>query len=378
MGSPPLILRWDLDKTYLATEFESLRSLMKIPFETAAEKRNIPGARSLIRAIQAEAREDGRALQTYFITASPPQLRGPIEEKLTNDGIDWHGIVYKDQVRDLLRGRFRELRQHVGYKLGALLEQRREIGASDAQEWLFGDDWEQDALAYSLYADLMAGLVSEDEARAVLFATRVEPIGPLLRRAAELRRPSPPVRRILIHRARGISLAHLRAFGPRLVATDSYLQTAAVLHVDGLLSEAGIGLVAEDLKSHTGWSGDRVRAEMLDLGHRGITSEIDALRLADRVSSGGPMLLPSPVKAPATEVHPVQSASAGGRLRTWWKHKLDSFALRRAQRLGWSPPVPPSLPTTPHRVPARYATILIRILAEKPTSRPRRKRKRKR
>ena len=38
---PPLarvVYRWDLDKTYLKSEFDSIRELVKIPFEKAKDK----------------------------------------------------------------------------------------------------------------------------------------------------------------------------------------------------------------------------------------------------------------------------------------------------------------------------------------------------
>ena len=39
------IYRWDLDKTYLATEFDTFRQLVRTAFQKAHEKKAIPGAR---------------------------------------------------------------------------------------------------------------------------------------------------------------------------------------------------------------------------------------------------------------------------------------------------------------------------------------------
>jgi len=55
-----------------------------------------------------------------------------------------------------VRGRFRNLREQVGYKLTELLAGRRDTPVT-ADEILFGDDWESDPLIYSLYADVVAG-----------------------------------------------------------------------------------------------------------------------------------------------------------------------------------------------------------------------------
>ena len=45
-GAPPPrhTFRWDLDKTYLRTEFDSLRDLAKSAIETASDKQAYPGA----------------------------------------------------------------------------------------------------------------------------------------------------------------------------------------------------------------------------------------------------------------------------------------------------------------------------------------------
>ena len=37
---------WDIDKTYLVSEFDSFKGLLSIPFEFAIDKRNIAGTRS--------------------------------------------------------------------------------------------------------------------------------------------------------------------------------------------------------------------------------------------------------------------------------------------------------------------------------------------
>ena len=46
------IFYWDIDKTYLATDFRSLRGLLTIPLEMAIDKRAIAGADTLLRALR--------------------------------------------------------------------------------------------------------------------------------------------------------------------------------------------------------------------------------------------------------------------------------------------------------------------------------------
>jgi phosphatidate phosphatase APP1 len=91
----------------------------------------------------------------YFISASPPQIGRAVRRKLEIDGIVHDGIIFKDQLQRLMRGKFRHLREHVGYKLTELLKARRSEPPG-AREYLFGDDWESDPLIYSLYADVVA------------------------------------------------------------------------------------------------------------------------------------------------------------------------------------------------------------------------------
>ena len=69
-----------------------------------------------------------------------------------------------------MRGRWRSLREHLGYKLGELLESRK-TGPAARREVLFGDDWESDPLIYSMYADILAGRLGWDDRR---LATEIE------------------------------------------------------------------------------------------------------------------------------------------------------------------------------------------------------------
>ena len=48
-GPTPCIFRWDLDKTYLQTDFDSVRALLRTAFEGAEAKRTVPGAATLLR-----------------------------------------------------------------------------------------------------------------------------------------------------------------------------------------------------------------------------------------------------------------------------------------------------------------------------------------
>src|SRR4029077_3442334 len=93
-----------------------------------------------------------------FISGSPRQMRKVLEQKLELDGVQFDEFILKPNMSNLFRGRFRAIREQVGYKLPALLAGR--LGVEGAvPETLFGDDAEGDAFIYSLYADIVSGKV---------------------------------------------------------------------------------------------------------------------------------------------------------------------------------------------------------------------------
>jgi hypothetical protein len=51
-------------------------------------------------------------------------MRAVLTEKLKLDGVEFDELVLKDNLRNLVRGRFKALRGQVGYKLPVLLESR--------------------------------------------------------------------------------------------------------------------------------------------------------------------------------------------------------------------------------------------------------------
>ncbi|OFV87913.1 MAG: hypothetical protein A3J75_03135 [Acidobacteria bacterium RBG_16_68_9] len=275
----PAVFRWDLDKTYLKSEFDSLRELVRIPFEKAEDKIAAPGVVALIRALRESALASGRDPRTYFISASPPQIGRAIREKLDLDGIVYDGIVFKDQLQRLIRGKFRHLREQVGFKLTELLKARLRDAAA-AQECLFGDDWESDPLIYSLYADVLAGRVSEDELGEVLQAIRVDP--PLVREACALAgrvERAEAVTCIFIALERRTPLARFRCFGSRLIPTFNYFQTAACLYDQGVLDRAGVAAVARSLVTESAYSKRRLANSLADLQRRGHLREASASAL---------------------------------------------------------------------------------------------------
>src|SRR4051812_48150021 len=144
--TPRHIARWDLDKTYLRTEFETVRDIVKTALERADEKRTNPGASTLLREMVRAG------ISVHILSGSPEQMRRRLEDKLRLDGIAWDSFTLKPNLQNVLRLRFRAVRDQLGYKLPALLQARATITDEDAtgrRETLFGDDAEADAFVYS-------------------------------------------------------------------------------------------------------------------------------------------------------------------------------------------------------------------------------------
>ena len=153
---------WDIDKTYLSTHFSSLQGLSRIPLEFAVDKQAIAGMPEVLRGIRRGPGPGYGCVPLYFITASPPQLRGVLEHKMLLDGVEFDGITFKNWWQIVKQGRPKRFLDQVGFKVCALLEgrQRRPL----ATEYLFGDDAESDADAFVLYATLLHGNLPERKA----------------------------------------------------------------------------------------------------------------------------------------------------------------------------------------------------------------------
>jgi len=263
-----IVYRWDLDKTYLRTEFDTLRDLVRTAFEPASRKRSYPGASTLLREIRAT---DPAAI--FILSGSPEQMRSVLEAKLRLDGIRWDGFTLKPSLRNLVRGKFRFLRDQLSYKLTALLRSRTNV-SPDTDEILFGDDAEGDAFIYSLYADIAAGRVSQELLMKVAEAAQVYPedIPQIVRIAARVPRGD-TVRRIFIHLERVSSTAGFRDFGRRVCAFYNYFQPALVLLEDGALDAQAVLRVGADLVVAHTFNPEVLVASFDDLNRRGYLSK---------------------------------------------------------------------------------------------------------
>jgi len=335
---PPLVCRWDLDKTYLRSEFETIRQLLRTAFERGEDKVDVPGVVELIKAIRDAADRRSQGCRTLFVSASPPQIGKAIRAKLDLDGVPYDGIVFKNQLQHLRPGKFRNLREHVGFKLVALLSGRLE-DPPETRELLFGDDWESDSLIYSLYADVVAGRLLGARLEGILRRVPVDAdiireIVPLAARAGG----ADAVERIFINLERRTPPAVFRLYGARVVPTFNYFQTALVLAAESYVDADDVGRVARSLIDRSGFTPRRLENSLADLVRRRLLDPDAASLLADPLREAG--VLP-----------------ASGIASRPWFQRMRNVVQRRRRRLV------SSIPRVTRATPLDYDAILDRLAA---------------
>jgi hypothetical protein len=265
------IARWDLDKTYLRTDFDTLRDLVRTALERPDQKRTNPGASTLLREMVRAG------ISVHILSGSPEQMRRRLEDKLRLDGIAWDSFTLKPNLANVLKLRFRAVRDQLGYKLPALLRARALVSANPPaeqkglrRETLFGDDAEADAFVYSLYADFLCGRVSEETLNEVLERGRIYPdvLESAMTSARAIERGD-IVERILIHLERQTPPDDFRAYGGRVVPFYNYLQAAFVAQEDGRLPADAVLRVAVELVVEHHFDGDALARSYRDLARRG-------------------------------------------------------------------------------------------------------------
>ena len=291
------VFRWDLDKTYLRSEFESWRDLLKSALESANDKQAYPGAPALLRALR---QTEGHRI--CIVSGSPKQMRQVLTAKLALDGIEHDEFVLKDNLRNLVRGRFRALRSQVPYKLPTLLESRVALNTTPP-ETLFGDDSEADAIIYCLYADLIAGKVSTSDLEAILNAARAydDEIARTMALAKKVIHQD-SVQRILIHLDLRSPTAGFAKFGPRVVPIYNYFQAAMILYADGMLTARQVLFVALDMFASPEYDLSTLANSLQDLIRRGRISADIARRLAEEASQASDALAGNPDLPPFEEI----------------------------------------------------------------------------
>ena len=280
------VARWDLDKTYLRTDFDTLPDLVRTAFERPDQKRAVPGATALLAALGKSG------ARIHILSGSPRQMRRRLEDKLRLDRVRWDELTLKPNLSNFLRLRLRALRDQLGYKLPALLSARLRdqagAGGSGPSEVLVGDDAEADAFVYSLYADICEGVVEAPELRKILKAGQVyaDQREECLAAFEQIRRGL-SVERILIHLDRQSPPSNFDAFRPRVVPFYNYLQAAFVLGEDGRLGGSAVLDVASVMMVRYGFDAEALGRSYLDLLRRGHARGRVSGLLKDGLATGG-------------------------------------------------------------------------------------------
>jgi hypothetical protein len=294
---------WDIDKTYLSTRFSSMKGLSRIPLEFAVDKRAIAGMPEVLRGIRRGPGPGYSCAPLYFVTASPPQLRGVLEHKMLLDGVEFDGITFKDWWRILKQGHPKRFLDQVGFKVCALLEgrQRRPL----AKEYLFGDDAESDADAFWLYAglihqDLSGGEAVERMARA---GVREENRRCAISLLDRLPRERGKVERFFIHLEKRTPPEGFDRFGPLVAPVRNGFQLSLALFALGLVDADTVRQCWQAISQAAGAPDPGLEALITDAIERGLISP-RKLRLLDEVFPAPSCSKPS---------SPQRSGTRGGR-----------------------------------------------------------------
>jgi hypothetical protein len=305
----------DIDRTYLATRFSTLRGLARIPFEFAVDKQDIDGMVTLLREVRRGPGAHSRVTPLYFISASPAQLRPVIQRKMLLDGLEYDGTTFKNWIGVISGLRLRRLREQLGFKITALLEARRDLPCQ-AAEILLGDDLESDALAFTLYADLLAGRLTEPQLLRTL--TQQQVAFDDAQAILELRRGLPVtagVRRAYIRLERHEAPAAFLDYAPHLVACRGALQIAASLWAQGSIGAAGVLRVAEEL-ARRGWGPETLGERLCDARRRGLLDDDQGRVLCAEL--GAAKIVPAGLEPPPLDERWREAAARGVEVPRPW------------------------------------------------------------
>ena len=157
---PRRIYRWDLDKTYLQTEFDTLPRAGAHRVQKAHEKEAVPGAAALIRELRG-----ARATRGCASSPAAPRRCARCSRRSSSSTASSGTSSSSRTTCATCCG------AASGPCAGRWATSCRSCSRAaparrvEAEEVLFGDDAEADAFIYSLYADLVAGRVDERGAR---------------------------------------------------------------------------------------------------------------------------------------------------------------------------------------------------------------------
>lgn len=296
------VFRWDIDKTYLETDFETLSGLWQAATESASEKVATDGVIPLIHSLQ----RDPHARQV-FVSGSPKQMRSVLLQKFALDGVEVDRIILKDSLKALRKGRFGDIKSQFGHKLPSLLEDRiAHQGTEEAkQEYLFGDDVEQDALIYLTYQLIVHGKMQWRELKSLAKSAGVyfETLDRLQKAITQIEIQNQVVQRIFIRLTKHHQPQWMSDLRPHITPIHTWSQAACILFIDGLLGWEDVLRVVED----EGISPTQLGNLVQDLQVRGQINGADAKHLF-KILNSAHQVLPLPLGQSNLSVTTIQQA----------------------------------------------------------------------
>lgn len=210
-GFTGLVVRSDVDLTYLDTRFTRKRDMLSLLSQSARERSTLPAMERVFSALRAGA-AGGEDRALVFISGSPRFFKRVLEARMTLDGVTHDGILLKP-FDDMIMAKVMSLdfgsivpalKEQVGYKLVHLMNGRMEL-PPQAGELLLGDDSESDFIVYSIYHRFIAGNLDmaglENElVRAGLDGSQREPVKTIAQKLRSVLPPSKLVKAIYINR----------------------------------------------------------------------------------------------------------------------------------------------------------------------------------
>lgn len=239
------VFRWDIDKTYLETDFESFSGLWRAATEAAHEKVTADGVLPLVHALQ--VLPDAKMV---FLSGSPTQMRSVLLEKFSLDGVDVDDIILKDSLGALTHGRFSDIRNQFGHKLPSLLKHRLTVqtAACAHEEYLFGDDVEQDALIYLTYQLILEGSIGWKKIKKLMTEGGALP-GSIERTRLifqKLEINKQVVKGIFIRLTKHQVPDWMQTLVPHLIPVHSWSQAGIKLLADGVIKKAALHKICLD------------------------------------------------------------------------------------------------------------------------------------
>ena len=239
------IFRWDIDKTYLETDFESLSGLWRAATEDASEKISADGVVPLVKGLKQNANS-----QLVFLSGSPKQMQTVLLKKFELDGIEVDKIILKDSLKAIRTGHLADIKNQFGHKLPHLLEHRVDVQSSECAktEYLFGDDVEQDALIYLTYRLILEGKVQWRDLKrlAKITGSYSRSIDRIRLAFSQIDIQKGTVRGVFIRLTKHIQPDWMSTLIPHLYPVHTWSQAAMILLLDGVLSVDTVHQVCKD------------------------------------------------------------------------------------------------------------------------------------